>query len=44
MGNLMCELPHYLLSDLRFTALKNKEILEKSQNLMGTKSSVQSPL
>ena len=42
--NLIYKLPHELLKDLKLRMLGNEEILEKSQNCMGTQSSVQAPL
>ena len=37
-------MPHELLKDLKLRMLGNEEILEKSQNCMGTQSSAQAPL
>ena len=43
IANLVNELPHKLLNDLRLGILGNKEILGKSQIWMETQPSVQSP-
>ena len=42
--NFIYQLPHELRNDLRFRIFGNKEILEKSQNWMGTQPNAPSTL
>ena len=44
IANLVYELPHELVNDLRLRILENQEILEKSQIRVETYTSAQSPL